>query len=51
MIRGGAGMYLNMDASEVIVNRANEILGDVEWSDKHLKASDHVNRSQSANNS
>ncbi len=49
MIQGGAGTSVNMNANEVIANRALEIMG-YELSDyKHCSPNDHVNLSQSTN--
>ena len=49
VIQGGAGTSTNMNANEVIANRALELMGhnkgDYEFCDPH----DHVNRSQSTN--
>ena len=49
LIQGGAGTSTNMNANEVIANRALEILGHPKGSYKHLHPSDHVNLSQSTN--
>ena len=47
--QGGAGTSTNMNANEVIANRANELLGS-EKGDYHLvHPNDHVNMSQSTN--
>ncbi|CAN1751283.1 Fumarate hydratase 1, mitochondrial [Linum perenne] len=44
----GSGTQSNMNANEVIANRAAEILGH-KRGDKHVHPNDHVNRSQSSN--
>lgn len=49
LIQGGAGTSLNMNANEVIANRANEILGGKKGSYEFVHPIDHVNRSQSTN--
>ncbi len=49
LIQGGAGTSTNMNANEVIANRALEILGHPRGSYKHLHPNDHVNLSQSTN--
>lgn len=49
MIQGGAGTSTNMNANEVIANRANEILGDRKGTYKYVHPNDHVNKSQSTN--
>ena len=49
MIQGGAGTSTNMNANEVIANRALEILGEPLGSYKRVNPNDHVNRSQSTN--
>jgi aspartate ammonia-lyase len=51
MIQGGAGTSTNMNANEVIANRANEILGDRKGTYKYVHPNDHVNMSQSTNDS
>ncbi len=45
----GSGTQTNMNANEVISNRAIEILGGVMGSKKPVHPNDHVNRSQSSN--
>jgi fumarate hydratase class II len=45
----GSGTQTNMNANEVISNRAIEILGGVMGSKKPIHPNDHVNRSQSSN--
>ncbi|MFO7542468.1 MAG: aspartate ammonia-lyase [Thiobacillus sp.] len=49
LIQGGAGTSSNMNANEVIANRALEILGHDKGSYKQLHPNDHVNLSQSTN--
>lgn len=48
-IQGGAGTSINMNANEVIANRALEILGHQKGEYKHLSPNSHVNMSQSTN--
>jgi aspartate ammonia-lyase len=48
-IQGGAGTSTNMNANEVIANRALELLGHTKGEYQHLDPIDHVNRSQSTN--
>ncbi|HWK20129.1 MAG TPA: aspartate ammonia-lyase [Microbacteriaceae bacterium] len=48
-IQGGAGTSTNMNANEVIANRALEILGHDKGDYAHLHPIDDVNRSQSTN--
>lgn len=45
----GSGTQTNMNANEVIANRANEILGHPLGSKKPVHANDTVNKSQSSN--
>jgi fumarate hydratase class II len=45
----GSGTQTNMNANEVISNRAIELLGGVIGSKKPVHPNDHVNRSQSSN--
>src|SRR5258708_17194657 len=48
--QAGAGTSSNMNANEVIANRANEILGlTLEAKDKPVRSNDHVNMAQSTN--
>ncbi len=47
----GSGTQSNMNANEVIANRAIEMLGGVMGSKKPVHPNDHVNRSQSSNDS
>jgi len=49
MIQGGAGTSTNMNANEVIANRALELMGHPRGAYDHLHPLDHVNRSQSTN--
>ena len=49
VVQGGAGTSTNMNANEVIANRALEILGLPAGSYGELHPLDHVNRSQSTN--
>jgi fumarate hydratase, class II len=45
----GSGTQTNMNANEVISNRAIEMLGGVQGSKKPVHPNDHVNRGQSSN--
>lgn len=47
----GSGTQTNMNANEVIANRANEILGFELGTRSPVHPNDHVNRSQSSNDS
>lgn len=47
----GSGTQTNMNANEVIGNRASELLGGVLGSKKPVHPNDHVNMSQSTNDS
>ena len=49
VIQGGAGTSTNMNANEVIANRALEILGHAKGEYDRLHPLDHVNLSQSTN--
>ncbi len=49
MIQGGAGTSTNMNANEVIANRALELLGHEKGEYQFLHPNDHVNLSQSTN--
>ncbi|WP_420364103.1 aspartate ammonia-lyase [Curtobacterium aetherium] len=49
VIQGGAGTSTNMNTNEVLANRALEILGRERGDYAHLHPIDHVNRSQSTN--
>ena len=48
-IQGGAGTTANMNANEVIANRAIEILGGTKGDYSIVHPNDHVNRAQSTN--
>ena len=48
-IQGGAGTSLNMNANEVVANRANEILGGKKGDYSIVNPNDHVNCGQSTN--
>ncbi len=45
----GSGTQTNMNANEVIANRANEVLGGVRGEKSPVHPNDHVNRGQSSN--
>ncbi len=49
MIQGGAGTTTNMNANEVIANRALELMGHKRGEYTFCSPNDHVNRSQSTN--
>jgi aspartate ammonia-lyase len=49
VIQGGAGTSTNMNFNEVIANRALELGGHARGSYDHVNPNDHVNRSQSTN--
>jgi aspartate ammonia-lyase len=49
VIQGGAGTSTNMNANEVIANRALELLGHRKGEYRHCDPHDHVNCSQSTN--
>ena len=49
MIQGGAGTTTNMNANEVIANRALEIMGHERGEYQFCSPNDHVNCSQSTN--
>ena len=49
MIQGGAGTTTNMNANEVIANRALQIMGHEPGEYTYLSPNDHVNGSQSTN--
>ena len=49
MIQGGAGTTTNMNANEVIANRALQIMGHELGDYRHCSPNDHVNCSQSTN--
>ncbi|CAG9169277.1 Aspartate ammonia-lyase [Cupriavidus laharis] len=49
VIQGGAGTSTNMNANEVIANRALELLGHQRGEYRHLHPNEHVNIGQSTN--
>jgi len=49
LIQGGAGTSINMNANEVIANRANELLGGKKGDYDYVHPNDHVNFGQSTN--
>ncbi|MEH3118220.1 MAG: aspartate ammonia-lyase [Methylorubrum populi] len=49
LIQGGAGTSTNMNANEVIANRALELLGHGRGAYEHLHPNEHVNMGQSTN--
>lgn len=49
MIQGGAGTTTNMNANEVIANRALELMGHQRGEYQYCSPNDHVNCSQSTN--
>ena len=49
VIQGGAGTSTNMNANEVIANRALELLGHRKGDYQHLHPNEHVNIGQSTN--
>ena len=49
VFQGGAGTSTNMNANEVIANRALELMGHQKGEYKYCDPHDHVNRSQSTN--
>jgi len=51
VIQGGAGTSTNMNVNEVIANRAIELMGHRKGEYKYVDPHDHVNRSQSTNDS
>ena len=51
MFQGGAGTSTNMNANEVIANRGLELMGYEKGDYQHLHPNDHVNCSQSTNDS
>src|SRR6476661_8166451 len=51
VLQGGAGTSTNMNANEVIANRGLELMGKKKGEYKFLDPHDHVNRSQSTNDS
>ena len=51
VLQGGAGTSTNMNANEVIANRAIELMGHQKGEYQYVEPHDHVNRSQSTNDS
>jgi aspartate ammonia-lyase len=51
VLQGGAGTSTNMNVNEVIANRAIELMGHQKGEYKYVDPHDHVNRSQSTNDS
>ncbi len=49
IVQGGGGTSTNMNANEVIANRANQLLGGAPGDYAPVHPNDHVNRSQSTN--
>ena len=49
VIQGGAGTSTNMNANEVICNRALELMGHQRGEYQHLHPNEHVNMAQSTN--
>jgi aspartate ammonia-lyase len=49
VFQGGAGTSTNMNANEVIANRALELMGHAKGEYQHCSPHDHVNASQSTN--
>jgi aspartate ammonia-lyase len=49
IMQGGAGASTNMNVNEVIANRGLELAGHPRGAYEHLDPNDHVNRSQSTN--
>ncbi|MGB2613271.1 MAG: lyase family protein, partial [Phycisphaerae bacterium] len=49
VFQAGAGTSFNMNSNEILANRANEILGAPLGSYKEVHPNDHVNMSQSTN--
>ena len=49
MIQGGAGTTVNMNANEVIANRALELMGHKRGEYQYCSPNDHVNCAQSTN--
>ncbi len=49
MVQGGAGTSTNMNANEVIANRALELMGHKKGEYKYCHPNNHVNLSQSTN--
>jgi aspartate ammonia-lyase len=51
VFQGGAGTSTNMNANEVIANRAIELMGHKKGEYQYVEPHDHVNQSQSTNDS
>src|SRR4051812_48965718 len=51
VLQGGAGTSTNMNINEVVANRALELMGHKKGEYKYCDPHDHVNRSQSTNDS
>lgn len=49
LLEGSGGTSINMNANEVIANRALQLLGEAPGSYEHLHPNDHVNLGQSTN--
>lgn len=49
VFQAGAGTSFNMNVNEVLANRSLEILGDARGNYERVSPNDHVNRSQSTN--
>ncbi|NLI71800.1 MAG: aspartate ammonia-lyase [Bacteroidales bacterium] len=49
LVQGGAGTSVNMNANEVIANRALEIMGKERAEYKFINPNDHINMAQSTN--
>ena len=49
LIQGGGGISMNMNANEIIANRANEMLGGGRGTYEYIHPLDHVNFGQSSN--
>ncbi len=49
VFQAGAGTSYNMNANEIIANRANELLGDKKGKYTHIDPNNHVNMAQSTN--
>lgn len=49
LLEGSGGASINMNANEVIANRALQIMGRAAGDYDHLNPNDHVNKSQSTN--
>lgn len=49
MVQGGAGTSMNMNANEVIANRALEIMGHQRGEYQYCHPNDHINMAQSTN--